>query len=132
MSEREADTLLAAIAAFNRRDGDAFGAVLAHDAEVVPVRAALEGTVYRGRQAGRAYCAAVEESWENLVWEVDEVRHGDGWALALGRIRGSGRASEAGIDARGGWLARFREGRIASFRTYTDRAEALAAVGLRD
>ena len=132
MPEQEVKTMRAAMEAFNRRDGEEFGAFFAADAEIVPVRAALEGTVYRGPDAGARYCAAVDESWENLRWEVEEIRDGGDWVLALGRIRGGGRGSGAVIDARAGWVAHFREGLITSFHTYADRAAALDAVGLGD
>ena len=132
MSEENVETVRAAMEAFNRRDGERFGALLARDAEIVPVRAVLEGTVYRGPEAAVQYCTAVDESWENLRWEVEEIRDGGAWVLALGHIRGRGRGSGAAIDARAGWVARFREGLVTNFRTYTDRAEALEAVGLRE
>ena len=132
MSEENVERTLAAIEAFNRRDGESFGKLLAHDAEIVPVRAALEGTVFRGPDAAAQYCAAVEETWENLVWELEEVRQGESWVLALGRIKGLGRGSGATIDARGGWLVRFRDGLITNFRTYPDRTDALEAVGLHE
>jgi ketosteroid isomerase-like protein len=132
MSGGEIETTRAAIEAFNRRDGASFDALLAADPEIVPVRSALEGTVYRGPAAGSEYCAAVDESWENLTWELEEVREGEGWALALGRIHGSGRGSGATIDARGGWLVRFEHGLITSFRTYPDRAQALRDMGLSE
>jgi ketosteroid isomerase-like protein len=132
MSRQNVEIMQAAMEAFNRRDGEGFGALLASDAEIVPVRAALEGTVYRGADAAAQYCAAVDESWENLSWEVEEIRDGDSWVLALGRIRGSGRGSGAAIDARAGWVARFREGLVTSFHTYAERSEALKAVGLSE
>lgn len=59
---RNVEIMRAAMEAFNRRDGEGLGAFLAKDAEIVPVRAALEGTVYRGPNAGAQYCAAVEVS----------------------------------------------------------------------
>jgi ketosteroid isomerase-like protein len=132
MSQKNVEAMRAAMEAFNRRDGRAFDALLASDAEIVPVRAALEGTVYRGPDAGAEYCAAVEESWENLGWEVEEIRQGGDWVLALGRIHGEGRGSGAAIDARAGWVAHFRDGRITAFRTYPDRAEALKDLGLEE
>jgi len=132
MSLENVEIMRSAIEAFNRRDGPRFGAQLADDAEIVPVRAALEGTVYRGPDAAEQYCAAVEESWENLEWEVEEVRDGGDWVVALGRIRGEGRGSGAAIDARAGWVARFQDGLITTFRTYPDRADALEAVGLSE
>ena len=130
MSQENVELMQAAMEAFNRRDGEAFGALLSEDAEIVPVRAALEGTVYRGPSAAARYCAAVEESWEDLRWEIEEMRDGGSWVLALGRIRGGGRGSGAAIDARAGWVAHFRDGRMTSFHTYADRAEAIEAVGL--
>jgi ketosteroid isomerase-like protein len=132
MSQENAQIMRTAMDAFNRRDGEGFGALLTRDAEIVPVRAALEGTVYRGRDAAVQYCDAVDESWENLRWEVEEVRDGSGWVLALGRIRGGGRGSGAALDVSAAWVAHFRDGLVTSFHTYADRAEALEAVGRRE
>jgi ketosteroid isomerase-like protein len=131
MSSENVETLRAAMDAFNGRDGERLDALLTEDAEIVPVRAALEGTVYRGPDAGTQYCAAVEQSWEHLVWEVEQIREGDGWVLALGHIRGQGRDTGTPLDARAGWVARFRDGAIARFRTYPDRGGALEDVGLQ-
>jgi ketosteroid isomerase-like protein len=93
MSVQKVELLREATDAFNRRDGAAFDALLARYAEIVPVRAALEGTVYRGADAGSQYCAAVDETWESLHWEVEEVRDVGDAALALGHIRGRGQDS---------------------------------------
>jgi ketosteroid isomerase-like protein len=132
MAQENVEVVRTAMEAFNRRDGEGFGAVLARDAEIIPVRAALEGTVYRGPDAAAQYCAAVDESWEDLRWEVEEIRDGGGWVLALGRIRGGGRGSGAAIDVSAAWVARFREGLVTSFHTYTNRLEALEALGLSE
>jgi ketosteroid isomerase-like protein len=121
-----------AMEAFNRRDAQAFGADFAPDVVIVPVRAAVEGTLYRGPDKAAAYCAAVEESWESLRWDVEEIREGDDWVLALGHIRGRGRGSGAEFDARAGWVIRFRDGQVTSFHTCPDRAEALGEVGLHE
>jgi ketosteroid isomerase-like protein len=83
-----------------------------------------------GPDAGAQYCAAVEESWENLRWEIEEMHEGGDWVLALGHIRGRGRGSGVDVDARAGWVARFREGEVTNFHTYADRADAFDAVGL--
>lgn len=132
MSQESVEIMRAAMEAFNRREGEGFGALLARDAEIVPVRAALEGTIYRGPDAAAQYCAAVDKSWENLRWEVEEIRNGGGLVLALGRIRGRGRDSGVALDVRAGWIARFRDGLITSFHTYANRAEALEAAGLEE
>ena len=132
MSQENVDRMRTAMEAFNRGDGGAFDGLLADDAEIVPVRAALEGTIYRGRDAGTQYRAAVDRSWDDLRWDVEEIRDGDDWVLALGHIRGQGHDSGAAIDANAGWLARFREGQITEFQTFANRAAALEAAGLAE
>ena len=131
MSQENVDAMRTAMEAFNRRDGESFNALLTEDAEIVPVRAALEGTTYRGPGAGTEYCAAVEKSWDDLGWEIEELRDGGDWVLAVGRIRGQGRDSGAAIDSRAGWVAHFRDGLIVKFQTYAHREDALEAVGMR-
>jgi ketosteroid isomerase-like protein len=132
MSKENVDRLQSAIDAFNERDGSTFDRLLAADAEILPVRAALEGTTYRGKKAGSQYCLAVEETWESLRWEVDEIRGVGELAVAVGHIRGKGRATGATIDTSGGWVAQFRDGLITRFRTYTNRGDALEAAGLSE
>jgi ketosteroid isomerase-like protein len=132
MPVKNVETMQTVMEAFNRRDGEEFDALLTEDVEIVPVRAALEGTVFRGPDAATQYCTAVDESWENLKWEIDEFRDGRDWVLALGQIRGRGRGSGAALDVRAGWVAHFRDGAITNFHTYADRSEALEAVGLSE
>ena len=64
-----------------------------------------------------SYCAAVDEAWEDLSWDVEEFRDGGDWVLALGRIRGRGRGSGAAIDASVGMgRCASARGRSSSFR----------------
>src|SRR4051794_521929 len=88
MSKENVEIMQAAMEAFNRRDRDGFGARFALDAEIVPVRAALEGTVYRGPEAGAEYCDAVDATWVGLRWVVEDFRQFDDRVLAVGRIEG--------------------------------------------
>jgi ketosteroid isomerase-like protein len=124
------DIMRTALAAFNDRDGAGFDALLDQHAEIVPVRAALEGTTFRGPNAASQYCAAIEVSWEQLRWEVEEIRDLGSRVIALGHIQGRGRESGAAIDARGAWVADLPDGLITRFQTYSDRAKALEDVGL--
>jgi ketosteroid isomerase-like protein len=132
MSQENVKTMRDAMEAFNRRDGEAFGAHLAEDAVIVPVRSVVDGTVFRGPGAAAQYCAAVDDSWENLEWHVEDIRDGEDWVLAVGRIRGEGRDSGAAIDAKAGWVARFRDGLVTDFHTYADRSDAFEALGLSE
>jgi ketosteroid isomerase-like protein len=132
VSQENVEIVRRVIAAFNNRDRTALRPFFDHTAQITPVRAAVDGTVFSGAEAASEYCAAIDDSWDDLRWEVEDIRSGSDWVLALGHIRGRGRGSGATIDARGGWLVRLRERLIVEFRTYTDRAEALEAVGLEE
>jgi ketosteroid isomerase-like protein len=110
VSQENVEIVRRAIDAFNRREGPDFDALLAADAEIVPIRAVIESVAYRGPDAKSQYCAAVDERWENLRWEVEDVRDGDEWVLVLGHIRGRGRDSGATIDTGGGWVPDLRGG----------------------
>jgi ketosteroid isomerase-like protein len=125
-----ADIMRTALAAFNDRDGAGFDALLDEHAEIVPVRAALEGITFRGPDAASQYCAAVEASWEQLRWEVEDIRDLGSCVIALGHIQGRGRDSGVGIDASAAWVAHLADGLITRFHTYSDRAAALEDVGL--
>ncbi len=74
--------------------------------EIVPVRAALEGTVYRGPEAAEQYCAAVDESWENLRWEVEEIRMATVGSLP-GSHSGPRTWQRCGHRHHAGWLAHY-------------------------
>jgi ketosteroid isomerase-like protein len=130
MSREQIETAGRAIEAGNRRDIDAFNSLFTTDCEIVPLRAALEDTVYRGPNAAAMFLADVKESWEDLSVEVEQFRDGGDWVLALVRIRGRGRASGAGIDVRAAAVYRFRDGLIMHMKVYGDCAEALADLGL--
>jgi ketosteroid isomerase-like protein len=132
VSQKNVEVMRRALHAFNKRDGDTFGVLLAENAEIIPVRAALEGVTFRGGAAGAQYLAAADETWDDLQWEVDEIRDGDDWVLALGRIRGKGRDSGVAIDTRAGWVACFHAGLITRFETHSDYGKALKAVGLEE
>src|SRR6478609_9944039 len=119
MSRENVEIVRLALDAFNRRDGDGFDALLSGDAEIVPVRAAVEDVAYHGSRAGSEYCAAVDDRWADLMWHVEDIRDGRDWVLALGHIRGRGRDSGAVIDASGGWVATVRGGKITRFQTFS-------------
>jgi ketosteroid isomerase-like protein len=132
MAHANLDLLRLGVEAFNHGDVEAFKALFSADAEIVPLRGALEGTVYRGQDAADRFFADLDDTWENLEVEMDEVRDGGEWILAFGLLRARGASSGADVALRLGWVLRSRNGILTGFRVYTDRAEALEAVGLSD
>lgn len=118
--------------ALNRLDADALREQLSEDVEIVPLRAAMEGTVYRGSRAADEFLADVAESWEDLRLEESEIRDLGEHVLAFGVIKARGRLSGAGFETPMAWVVRFRDGLITSIRTFTDLAAAREEAGVRE
>ncbi len=119
--------------AFNRRDVDAFLALMHPDVELVPITARLEGTVYRGHAAVRAFLESFDEDWEVFETVPDEFQDFGDCVMSLGTWKSRGRASGLDLNAHpAAWVAWIRDGKIIRQETFTDRAEAREAVGLTE
>jgi ketosteroid isomerase-like protein len=63
---------------------------------------------------------------------MQELMEGSDSILAVGTLHGRGRGSGVDVEVDLAFVARLRDGLIRSFRTYTDRADALEAAGLSE
>lgn len=116
---------------FNRRDVDGFLALMHHEAEVVPITGRLEGTVYRGHAALRAFLSTFDEDWEVFRTVPVEFQDFGDRVMALGTWEARGRGSGINLNGQpGAWVAWIRDGKIRRQETFTDRAQALEALGL--
>jgi ketosteroid isomerase-like protein len=89
----------------------------------------LDGRVYRGRDAVRAYLDSLRtDVWRDLTMQVEAIAEQDDVVVALVRWHGVGRGSGVPVDMPAGWVATLRDGRVASARLTLDRQRALAAV----
>jgi ketosteroid isomerase-like protein len=103
------------------------------DIEIMPFGATLEGRIYRGHQG-------VLDWWDNQIlpsWAAFEVIAEDfqrvgNRLLVFGHWRASGRTSGMTLEMPATWVVEVREGKIASWQTFTDRKEAFEAVGLSE
>ena len=119
--------------AFNRRDVDAVLALMHPDVEIVPITGRLEGTVYRGHAAIRDFFRSFDEDWEVFKTVPAEFRDFGDCVMSLGTWESRGRASGLDLNAQpAAWVAWMRDGKIVRQETFTDRAEALEAVGLSE
>src|SRR5262245_7773240 len=90
-----------------------------------------EGSVYRGRDALRAYFEGFSSEFDQFWWEAEDVLDAGGeQVLVLIRVRGRGKGSGAEFDGRGGWLFTMEEGLAVRVDAYLDRRIALEAAGL--
>jgi ketosteroid isomerase-like protein len=114
---------------FNRADRDALRGMSARSVEIVPLRAALEGTVYRGEDAIDQFWDAVEESWESIQMEADEIVDCGDRVLIVGRLRGRARDTDVEIDSPMAWVLEIEDGLMTKMRNYVDIAQARRDAG---
>jgi ketosteroid isomerase-like protein len=87
MPQESIEIVRAAIEAWNRGDLDAWIGAWDEQAEFYPLRAQSERQAYRGHDGLRRFAAEIAEEWEQLRFEVDEIRGVGEQVVALGRVR---------------------------------------------
>ena len=74
MSEENVEIVLQQTGAFNRRDPDAFVAVLSPDVEWEdPVFWSESARIYKGRAEVREWLGQLQEPWESIRAEANEI-----------------------------------------------------------
>jgi ketosteroid isomerase-like protein len=131
VSQEHLDLLLELYDAFNRRDLDAFLALVDDEVEIESRLVAMEGG-YHGHEGLRRW-------WDNFLgafpdYRLDVVELRDLGDVTLGHMRGLGHGADSAtplVDPF--WIAvRWRDGQVVWWRNCSTEAEALAAVGLSE
>ena len=133
MTHDDAEVVRTAWAALSRRDVQGFLDCLDQDVEAIPFGAAMEGRIYRRHEGVLEWIE--REIWATYqTFEVypDEIRDVGGRLLALGHWIARGKESGVELDIRASWVVDVRDGKIVRWQTFTDRKEALKAVGLKE
>jgi ketosteroid isomerase-like protein len=133
MPQENVELARAGYAAFNRGDIDGLLDLCVADVEWWDGAAPLDTSAVTGKDAVRAFFETVMEPWEEIRREPDEIIDLGGdrvLVLFTQSVRGKGSGIE--VDAQAGDLLTFREGRLARWIGYSDRAEALQAGGLSE
>ena len=118
MPERDIALVRRALDAFNEGGADLANAddppagIYTDAPELVPLRGALEGTVYTGESSWSQFWQECRESWGELRLDIDRFEAiGDG-ILGVGMLYGTSRETEAPVEARIAFAAHIRDGRI--------------------
>jgi ketosteroid isomerase-like protein len=134
MSEENVEVVRQFVQAFNRRDLTAMSQRFAPEVEWTPGGpAAVERTVYRGRDEVSGGFTATWETWELFTLEESEIRDpGDSlvW-LGRARLRGSD-ASHVDLDQEFAIHFVVRGEEIVQFRGFREWQGALEAAGLSE
>ena len=113
-----------------RGDIDAYLAHLCLDVEAIPFGAALEGKVCRGHDDVRAWWLAHWDVWETFLLCAEDFQPVGTKLVVSGHWEAVGRSGvELSVPA--SWVFAFSDGKIAYWRAYMARADALDAVGVR-
>jgi ketosteroid isomerase-like protein len=88
---------------------------------------------YRGREELREWFNEVEEAWESIRVEVEEITEaGDDRAFVGLFLTGRGAGSGVETELRAWQVNWFVDGKTARRQVFLDRAEALEAAGLSE
>ena len=129
MSATDAETIRKGIAALNRGDADGIAAVLTADVELLPMSAAVDGTVYRGHDGMRSWLAELAEDWDEYALTLESVEElTAGRVLVHAAVSMRGRSSGVVLDTPAAWLCEMRGGQVARIQFFMDPDEARAAV----
>ena len=134
MSQENVEAFKRGLEAGNRGDVETLLEVLDPD---VTWRSALhsllggEATVYRGRDGVREMLRDLYEAFDEIHFEISEIRDLGDRLVTIGRSRARGGASGADVESPIGCVTEFKDGKAISIRNYLDPEEALQAVGLR-
>ena len=120
-------------AAYNAQDVAALAPLLHPDAQVTTLsqRGGLPSRGWRGDQI-RQYFEELDESWTEVLAEIEDYRAGGDCVVALGHIRGTGRSSGVELDSPLATVFRVAGSRFIRVDSYSDWSEALEASGLDD
>jgi ketosteroid isomerase-like protein len=132
MSRENVEIVRAAFDAWNRGDHDTLLGLWDEEAEFYPLRAQLEGRAYHGRDGLRRFIVELAEDWEEVRFEVDEVREAGGQLVGFGRFRARGKASGIELNVPLGLVGVVRDKKVVYSRFFSDPADALEAAGQRE
>jgi ketosteroid isomerase-like protein len=133
MSQENVELACRAFDAFNRRDLDAYLALMDDDVEAVPRAVAMEGgDNYHGHDGVRRWWEDLFAVFPDFTVEVVEAHDLGDVTLALLRQRARGAGSDTPTEESIWNAARWRRGKCIWWRTFDVRAEALEAVGLSE
>ena len=131
MSQENVELHRRAIDAFNRRDWEAFVALMHDEVEAEPRIVAIEGG-FHGHEGLRRWWNDFLGVFPDYFLELEETRALGDVTLTRFRTRARGAASNAPLDAPAWQAIRWQDGKCTWWRVCSTEAEALKAAGLRE
>ena len=99
IAQENVEIARAAIDAWNRGDFDAWIGAWDERAEFHPFAHSVEGRAYHGHGGLRRFVAEIAVDWEEVSFELDEIRGAGEQVVAVGRVRARGQTRGLERDA---------------------------------
>jgi ketosteroid isomerase-like protein len=131
MWQEHVETIRRCEAAMSRGDVDSYLLDIHVDVELIPRRAAVQGTYY-GHAGMRKYITENAESFDLFEVGNTEFRDLGDRVLAFGTVRVRGRESGVEVTHPTALLVAFQDGKIIRFEDFGERDAALEAAGLSE
>jgi ketosteroid isomerase-like protein len=132
MSQENGELVANLVDAWNRGNVDGFLRLFDVDCEVFFRPEVPEPGPFRGHAQLREWAEGFLAAWESHTAEIVELIEKGDSAVAMLRLVGRGMGSGIAMEETDAHLFVFRDGRIASWHNFADRAEALEAAGLSE
>ena len=91
-----------------------------------------EGGVYRGHNRMGQYVSDLSEAFEYLRPELSDLLDAGDIVIGVGRIHYRGKGSGVETESPAGWMFKFRDGKVVSFRAFREPDQALETLGLSE
>ena len=95
-------------------------------------RNVLTPALYHGFDGFRQFLGRVEEVWENLRVEPEELIDAGDNVVATVRMWGKRRSSQTKAETRAFTIWTFRDGKVLRYTSYQTKRQALESVGLQE
>ena len=133
MSQENVELVRGSVLDWNERGVDAVLEHLDADVEWHPPSESMEPGIYRGHEGVRDYFGRLASVvYDQRVESVDVIDVDDNRVIAV--VRGFGKTPhfDAEVELNWAWLLTIRDRKAFRVETFTDKAQALEAVGLRE
>ena len=132
MSEDQVEQVRLAIDAVNRHDLPTLDEMASEEFEFYSTFAASEGRAFRGRHGIRDYFDTLDEVFEDMRIEIEEITDAaEDRLVVVVRVTGRGKGSGAKVEQRNGQVWRFADRRIVRIDSYMNPTDAFDAARLR-
>ena len=111
-----AETIRAAVAAFERQDAEAFASCFDPEGELLLPRNLIEGGSYRGHDGIRQAVADAYATWESIRFELTSIEEEGDEVIVRARVTNTPRSDGPTVEYDASYVCRLRDGRIAYWR----------------